>query len=65
MEDLILNKFQQNFDEALKELKACQASKNYKSCFNCDELLVCATRKNYVENAYKKMSKGESGDFEF
>lgn len=40
--------------------------KNLNSCYNCDEIFNCQTRKNYVDAVYNSMSKGKTeGGFDF
>ncbi|WP_215425455.1 hypothetical protein [Campylobacter jejuni] len=56
-----------NKDVEKKEiLLSCQNSKNLNSCYNCDEIFNCQTRKNYVDAVYNSMSKGKTeGGFDF
>lgn len=53
----------------LREMKdavnECQQSKALESCFNCEALLACELRRDYVKAVYESMSKGETGGFEF
>lgn len=47
-------------------LLSCQNSKNLNSCYNCNEIFNCQTRKNYVDAVYNSMSKGKTeGGFDF
>lgn len=47
-------------------LQACQSEKGLKSCFKCEAMLECQTRKDYVDGAYNSMAKGAmDGGFEF
>ncbi|NQY54365.1 MAG: hypothetical protein HRT42_12435 [Campylobacteraceae bacterium] len=48
-----------------KELKACQNSFGFKSCFSCEKFFDCELRKKYVKAVYESMNKGSSGGFEF
>ena len=59
-----------SFELALDEQKAllqeCQASKDSNSCFECEKIFDCDTRKDYVKAVYESMSKGKTdGGFEF
>jgi hypothetical protein len=49
----------------LQELKTCQANHNVSDCFDCDKLLACELRREYVKAVYESMSKGSMGGFEF
>lgn len=40
----------------LQDLKKCQTSKGYNSCFRCDKLLKCNIRSEYVKAVYKSMN---------
>ncbi len=60
------DEFEQNMDNQKEILLACQSSKGLKSCYNCDAIFNCSTRKNYVDAVYNSMSKGKTeGGFEF
>ena len=50
---------------ALDELKECQKSHFFDSCFRCSKLLECELRKKYVDKVYESMNKGHGGGFEF
>lgn len=52
-------------DAKLQELKKCQASHSVSDCFDCDQLLACELRREYVKAVYESMSKGSMGGFEF
>lgn len=52
-------------DEKKQIVEQCQESKNVTTCMDCEALLGCETRKEYVLAVYESMSKGESGGFEF
>lgn len=45
------------FVEATKALHDCQRDKRYKSCYPCDEMVKCETRKEYVKQTYLSMNK--------
>lgn len=58
--------FEANLDEKKEVLEQCQARNNANSCYNCEEIFNCETRKQYVKAVYESMSKGaNSGGFEF
>ncbi len=57
--------YKMKFQEASKDLKSCQEEKKTNSCFDCEKLLGCDTRKAYVDAVYGSMSKGQAGGFEF
>ncbi|AJC87672.1 hypothetical protein CINS5915_01055 [Campylobacter insulaenigrae] len=59
------DEFEQILDLKKKELCACQARKNLKSCLPCSMIFECSLRKEYVEAVYKSMSKGKEGGFDF
>ena len=61
----IVDSFEANLEEKIKELKSCQKEKNFTSCMNCDSFISCTTRKTYVLAVYESMNKGKSGGFEF
>ncbi|MBM0637055.1 hypothetical protein LNU06_02705 [Campylobacter sp. VicNov18] len=64
----ILNKdkYEQDLDNKKAILFSCQNSKGLKSCYNCNEIFTCLTRKNYVDAVYNSMSKGKTeGGFDF
>ncbi|MGH1600234.1 hypothetical protein [Campylobacter majalis] len=64
-ENIQKDSFELKLEEDKKTLQQCQESKNLKSCFDCDKLFECETRKRYVDSAYNSMSKGAGGGFEF
>ena len=49
----------------LQVLQQCQASHSISDCFDCDKLLACDLRREYVKAVYESMSKGSMGGFEF
>ncbi|MCR4941270.1 MAG: hypothetical protein K5978_00570 [Campylobacter sp.] len=53
------------FDQMCEKLQDCQSEKNLNSCFKCNEIFECQTRKDFVDSAYDSMSKGNVGGFEF
>lgn len=60
------DEFELAMDKKKELLIACQNLKNFKTCYNCDELFDCPTRKEYVDAVYNSMSKGKSeGGFDF
>ncbi|EEU7820531.1 MULTISPECIES: hypothetical protein [Campylobacter] len=47
-------------------LQKCQNDRGLNSCYKCEEIFSCTTRKNYVDAVYNSMSKGKTeGGFEF
>ena len=58
-----------NFIEALeiktKELKNCQIKNNIDSCMQCDKIIGCKVRQDYVIAVHQSMNKGTGGGFEF
>ncbi|EJA9519603.1 hypothetical protein MUK06_000627 [Campylobacter coli] len=62
----VRDEFEQDMDKKKEILSSCQSSKGLKSCYNCDEIFNCQTRKNYVDAVYNSMSKGKTeGGFDF
>ncbi|EAJ3705349.1 TPA: hypothetical protein R8H99_000513 [Campylobacter coli] len=62
----IRDEFEQDLDKKKEILSSCQSSKGLKSCYNCDEIFNCSTRKYYVDAVYNSMSKGKTeGGFDF
>ncbi|EEO8735241.1 hypothetical protein QBY36_001480 [Campylobacter coli] len=60
------DEFEQDLDKKKEILSSCQSSKGLKSCYNCDEIFNCSTRKDYVDAVYNSMSKGKTeGGFDF
>lgn len=60
------DKFEQDLDTKKELLQKCQLSKNLNSCYNCEEIFNCPTRKDYVNAAYSSMSKDKTeGGFDF
>lgn len=57
--------FEARLDESKEKVEECQKSKTLESCMQCDVLLECEIRKNYVKAVYESMSKGQVGGFEF
>lgn len=52
-------------DQKKKLIQECQKSKSLSSCFECDKLIGCEIRGEYVKAVYESMSKGATGGFEF
>ncbi|EAL3918268.1 hypothetical protein A0Z21_06415 [Campylobacter upsaliensis] len=47
-------------------LQKCQNDRGLNSCYQCEGIFNCTTRKNYVDAVYNSMSKGKTeGGFEF
>jgi len=65
MSDKILDQWEEALQEAIASLQECQNSRNLTSCFDCEKLLDCEIRNNYVKAVYESMNKGQTGGFEF
>ena len=59
------DEFELELDRQREILQACQREKGLSSCFACEAMLECKTRKNYVDAVYSSMSKGDGGGFDF
>ncbi|MDO4673948.1 hypothetical protein [Campylobacter sp.] len=60
------DKFEQDLDAKKEILQHCQLSRRLNSCYNCEEIFNCPTRKNYVNAVYSSMSKDKTdGGFDF
>ncbi|WP_408941412.1 hypothetical protein [Helicobacter sp. MIT 01-3238] len=58
--------FEKKLQDELGNLKNCQQSSGVDSCFVCEKMLECPTRKSYVSAVYESMGKGQEGiDFDF
>ena len=57
--------FEKALQDELDKLKNCQQNSGVDTCFVCEKMLECPTRKSYVSAVYKSMSKGEARDFDF
>ncbi|MDU7692783.1 MAG: hypothetical protein E7K04_00835 [Helicobacter sp.] len=60
-----MNDFEQNLNNNLELLKACQINLGLNSCMDCSKIFDCQTRKDYVKSVYNSMSKGGGGEFDF
>lgn len=65
LEQVQKDEFELELDNKREILQNCQMQKGQNSCFNCDEIFTCQTRKEYVDAVYNSMSKGSSGGFDF
>lgn len=65
MDEVELDKYELRLQEQMEKLKQCQEEKGFDSCFNCDDLLLCKIRSDYVKAVYQSMNKGQDGGFEF
>lgn len=63
--DKTIDIWEEALENQIKILQDCQSNKNLNSCFDCDSLLDCTTRKNYIKAVYESMNKGTGGGFEF
>lgn len=59
------DEFELELDRQREILQACQHEKGLSSCFACEAMFECKTRKNYVDAVYSSMSKGDGGGFDF
>ncbi len=59
------DEFELELDRQREILQACQRKKGLSSCFACEAMFECKTRKNYVDAVYSSMSKGDGGGFDF
>ena len=59
------DEFELEHDRQREILQACQREKGLSSCFACEAMFECKTRKNYVDAVYSSMSKGDGGGFDF
>ncbi len=57
--------WQKALNEKLDILNSCQEQKGCKSCFECQDILECSIRDEYVKAVYESMNKGQGGGFEF
>ena len=59
------DQFEARLTQMIEEVKKCQQEKGCSSCMQCEQLIGCELRKQYVQVTYESMSKGEIGGFEF
>lgn len=59
------DEFELELERQREILQACQSEKGLSSCFACEAMFECKTRKNYVDAVYSSMSKGDGGGFDF
>ena len=59
------DEFELELERQREILQACQREKGLNSCFICEAMFECKTRKNYVDAVYSSMSKGDGGGFDF
>ena len=59
------DEFELELDRQREILQAGQHEKGLNSCFACEAMFECKTRKNYVDAVYSSMSKGDGGGFDF
>ncbi|MCE3040090.1 hypothetical protein [Helicobacter anatolicus] len=65
MSETINDIFEQKLHNTLQNLQECQKNKNFTSCMQCEKILQCQIRQEYVKSVYESMNKGEQGAFEF
>ncbi len=51
-----MDNLENEFKIKTKALLECRQSKNFKSCSQCDEILECKIRKDYVKATFDKLS---------
>ena len=59
------DEFELELERHRETLQTCQSEKGLNSCFACEAMFECKTRKNYVDAVYISMSKGDGGGFDF
>ena len=59
------DEFELELERQREILRACQREKGLNSCFACEAMFECKTRKNYVDAVYSSLSKGDGGGFDF
>ncbi|NLY04059.1 MAG: hypothetical protein GXZ15_04385 [Campylobacter sp.] len=59
------DKYDIYLDDMIVKLKECQQNYKFNSCLECEKLLDCQLRDEYVKASYESMSKGQDGGFEF
>ncbi|BCD68012.1 hypothetical protein [Nitratiruptor sp. YY09-18] len=60
-----LDKYEEALIQKTKELKECQENKKISSCLQCELIIGCRLRNEYVDAVYKSMNRGKGGGFEF
>lgn len=65
MSEAEFDQFELGLEKKIQELKACQSASSYSSCSQCEKILGCGLRKEYVKAVYRSMDKGSTGDFSF
>ncbi|WP_181881519.1 hypothetical protein [Helicobacter sp. MIT 99-5507] len=57
--------FEEKLDENILKIKECQKEHSIDTCFKCELIVGCKTRKEYVDSVYSSMNKGSGGFFNF
>ncbi|MDD2697615.1 MAG: hypothetical protein PHF17_02305 [Arcobacteraceae bacterium] len=60
-----LDKWEEALEVQIELLTQCQEEKSLTSCMQCQYVLECLTRKEYIKAVYESMNKGTGGGFEF
>lgn len=60
-----LDKWEEALEVQITILQNCQDEKSLNSCIQCQNILECLTRKEYIRSVYESMNKGSGGGFEF
>jgi hypothetical protein len=59
------DEFIKTLEIKIQELQNCQLKNQLNSCFNCENLIDCKIRIDYVKAVHQSMNKGQTGGFEF
>ena len=57
--------FEEILDENIAKVKECQKEHGIDTCFKCEGISDCKTRKEYIDSVYSSMNKGSGGFFNF
>jgi hypothetical protein len=60
-----LDQWELALEEQIKILQKCQQSYNFTSCSQCNQIIECTTRQQYIKSVYASMNKDSKGGFEF
>ncbi|MDR1976169.1 MAG: hypothetical protein LBQ18_04190 [Campylobacteraceae bacterium] len=60
-----LDIYKEKLKQESQKVLECRQKHEAKSCFECENLIGCESRKAYVQAVYESMSQGQSGGFEF
>lgn len=65
MSEHVLDEWQITLSQKKEALEKCQITHQVTSCMQCEKLLDCSVRDDYIKAVYDSMSKGAGGGFEF